>query len=175
MDVKTAFLNGELEKEVYMKQPEGFPSSNGEQLVCKLKKSIYGLKQASHQWYLKFHNIISSFGFVKNIMDQCIYLKDIGEVSYVIGIKIHRDRFQGILGLSQETYINKVLERFRMKDCSPSVSPIVNGDRFNLNQCPKNDLENEQMKNIPYASAVGSLMYAQVCTRPDIAFIIEML
>ena len=75
MDVKTTFLNGELEEEVYMKQPEGFPSSDGEQLVCKLKKSIYGLKQASRQWYLKFHNIISSFGFVENVMDQCIYLK----------------------------------------------------------------------------------------------------
>ncbi|RVW19122.1 Retrovirus-related Pol polyprotein from transposon TNT 1-94 [Vitis vinifera] len=63
MDVKTTFFNGELEEEVYMKQPEGFPFSDGEQLVCKLKKSIYGLKQASRQWYLKFHNIISSFGF----------------------------------------------------------------------------------------------------------------
>ncbi|RVW23780.1 Retrovirus-related Pol polyprotein from transposon TNT 1-94 [Vitis vinifera] len=215
MDVKTTFLNGELEEKVYMKQPEGFPSSDGEQLVCKLKKSIYGLKQASRQWYLKFHNIISSFGFVENVMDQCIYLKvsgskvcflvlyvddillatndkgllheakqflsknfdmkDMGEASYVIGIKIHRDRFQGILGLSQETYINKVLERFQMKNCSPSVSPIVKGDRFNLKQCPKNDLEREQMKNIPYASAVGSLMYAQVCTRPDIAFAVGML
>uniref|UniRef100_A0A2N9I1B8 Retrovirus-related Pol polyprotein from transposon TNT 1-94 n=1 Tax=Fagus sylvatica TaxID=28930 RepID=A0A2N9I1B8_FAGSY len=215
MDVKTAFLNGDLEEEVYMKQPEGFPSSDGEHLVCKLKKSIYGLKQASRQWYLKFHNVISSFGFVENIMDQCIYqkvsgskicflvlyvddillatndkgllhevkqflsknfdMKDMGEASYVIGIKIHRDRFQGILGLSQETYINKILKRFRMNDCSPSVAPIVKGDRFNLNQCPKNDLEREQMKNIPYASAVGSLMYAQVCTRPDIAFAVGML
>jgi hypothetical protein len=164
---------------------------------------------------LKFHSVISSFGFVENIMDQCIYqkvngskicflvlyvddillttndkgllhevkqflsknfdMKDMGEASYVIGIKIHRDRFQGILGLSQETYINKVLERFRMNDCSPSVAPIVKGDRFNLNQCPKNDLEREQMKTIPYASAVGSLMYAQVCTRPDIAFAVGML
>ena len=69
MDVKTAFLNGELDKEVYMKQPEGFTSSDGEQLVCKLKKSIYGLKQASRQWYLKFHNVISSFGFIENVMD----------------------------------------------------------------------------------------------------------
>ena len=60
-------------------------------------------------------------------------MKDMGEVSYVIGIKIHRDRFQGILGLSQETYINKVLEIFWMKNCSLSVSPIVKGDRFNLN------------------------------------------
>ena len=215
MDVKTAFLNGNLEEEVYMKQPEGFFSSDGEHLVCKLNKSIYGLKQASRQWYLKFHNVITSFGFEENVMDQCIYqkvsgskicflvlyvddillatndrgllhevkqflsknfdMKDMGEASYVIGIKIHRDRLRGVLGLSQETYINKVLERFRMKDCSPSVAPIVKGDKFNLDQCPKNDFEREQMKTIPYASAVGSLMYAQVCTRPDIAFVVGML
>ena len=215
MDVKTAFLNGDLEEEVYMKQPEGFSSSVGEHLVCKLRKSIYGLKQASRQWYFKFHEVISSFGFVENLMDQCIYqkvsgskicflvlyvddillatndkdllhevkqflsknfdMKDMGEASYVIGIKIYRDRPRGILGLSQETYIDKLLERFRMKDCSPSVAPIVKGDRFNLNQCPKNNFERESMKNIPYASVVGSLMYAQVCTRPDIAFIVGML
>ncbi|XP_068638422.1 secreted RxLR effector protein 161-like [Aristolochia californica] len=98
-----------------------------------------------------------------------------GEASYVIGIKILRDRFQGILGLSQETYINKILERFRMNDCSPSLAPIAKGDRFNLNQCLKNDLEREQMKDIPYASTVGSLMYVQVSTRPDITFLIGML
>ena len=62
-----------------------------------------------------------------------------------------------------------------MKDYSPSIAPIVKCDRFNLNQCPKNELEKEQMKNIPYAFAMGSLMYAQVCTRPDIAFIVGML
>ena len=175
--MKTTFLNGELEEEVYMKQPEGFSSSQGEHLVCKLKKSIYGLKQASRPWYLKFHDVISSFGFEENIMDQCIYqkvsggkihflilyvddillatndrgfmhevkqflsnhfdMKDMGDASNVISIKIFRDRHNGILGLSQETYINRVLERFRVKDCSPSVALILKGDRFNLNQCPK--------------------------------------
>ena len=69
IDVKTTFLNGNIEEVVYMKQPKGFSSSGGEHLVCKLKKSIYGLKQASRQWYLKFHDVISSFGFVENIMD----------------------------------------------------------------------------------------------------------
>ena len=83
-----------------------------------------------------------------------------GKASYVIGIKIHRDRHRGILSLSQETYINKVLERFQIKDCSPSVAPIVKGDKFNLNQCSKNDFEREQMKNIPYASSVRSTMHA---------------
>ena len=112
---------------------------------------------------------------VKQFLSENFDMKDMGDASYVIGIKIHRDRFRGILGLSQETYINKVLERFRMKDCSPSIAPIVKDDRFNLNQCPKNDLERNQMKNIPYGSAVGSLMYAQVCTRPDITFAIGML
>ena len=87
-------------------------------------------------------------------------MKDMGDATYVIGIKIHRNKFLGLLGLSQEIYINKVLERFRMKDCSPSTAPIVKSDRFNLDQCPKNDLEREQMKNIPYVSDVGSLMYA---------------
>ena len=69
MDVKMAFLNGNLEEEVYMKQPEGFSYSEGEHLVCKLKKSIYGLKQESRQWYLKFHEVITSFDFEENIMD----------------------------------------------------------------------------------------------------------
>ncbi|KAK8559286.1 hypothetical protein V6N12_042565 [Hibiscus sabdariffa] len=102
-------------------------------------------------------------------------MEDMGDASYVIGIKIHCNRHKGVLSLSQETYINKVLERFWMKICSPSVAPIMKGDKFNLNQCPKNEFEKEQMQNIPYASIVGSLLYAQVCTRPNIAFVIGML
>ena len=88
---------------------------------------------------------------VKQFLSKNFDMKDIGEASYVIGIKIHRDRSRSILGLSHETYINKVLERFRMKDCSPSVAPIMNDDKLSLNQCSKNDLEKESLKNIPYA------------------------
>ena len=215
MDVKTTFLNGDLEEEVYMKQPEGFSFSESEHLVRKLNKSIYDLKQTSRQWYLKFHEVISSFGFEENVMDNCIYhndsgsmicylvlyvvdillatndlgtlhevkqflsknfdMKDIGEASYVIGIEIHRERSRGILGLYKETYINKVLKRFLMEICSPIVAPMVKGDRFSLDQCLKNDLEREQMRDIPYPSAVGSLMYAQVCTRPNISYVVGVL
>ena len=122
---------------------------------------------------------------VKQFLSKSFYLKDMGDESYVISIKIHRDIHQSTLGLSQEPYINKLLKKFRMKDCSASVAPIKKGDKFNLNQCPKNDLESEQMKNVFYASAVESfisyafvvesLMYAQVCTRPNISFVVGML
>ena len=215
MDVKTAFLNGNLNEEVYMDQPMGFIEKGKEHMVCKLKRSIYGLKQASRQWYLKFNDTIVSFGFEENIIDRCIYLKvcgskfiflilyvddillatndlhllhetkrflsnnfeikDMGEVTYVIGIEIFRNRSLGMLGLYQKSYINKVLERFRMQNCSASPVPIQKGDKFSLMQCPHNDLERKQMQAIPYASVVGSMMYAQICTRLDISFVVGML
>ena len=102
-------------------------------------------------------------------------MKDLGDASFVLGIQILRDRSQGILRLSQKGYIEKVLSRFGMSSCSPGETPVAKGDKFSLSQCPKNDLEIKEMQKIPYASAVGSLMYAQVCTRPDIAFIVGML
>ena len=69
MDVKTAFLNGNLDEEIYMEQPKGFAKKDKEHLGCKLKKSIYGLKQTSRQWYLKFNDTITSFGFKENAVD----------------------------------------------------------------------------------------------------------
>jgi len=85
MDVKTVFLNGDLEENVYKDQPIGFSVKEKEHMVCKLKKSIYGLKQASCQWYLKFNGTIVSFGFNENTVDWCIYLKVSGsEVIFLI-------------------------------------------------------------------------------------------
>ena len=63
MDVKTTFLNGDLEENVYMAQPKGFVVEGKERMGCRLKKSIYGLKQALRQWYLKFDSTIRKFGF----------------------------------------------------------------------------------------------------------------
>jgi len=112
---------------------------------------------------------------MKQFLYKSFDMKNMGEVSYFIGVMIYRYRPQEILGLSQEIYINKVLERLWMKDCSPSIAPLVKGGMFNLNQCPKNYIEMKQMNNIPNDSAVGSLMYARVCTRPDITFAMRML
>ena len=111
----------------------------------------------------------------KKFLTKNFEMKDLGEASFVLGIKILRDRSQGVLGLSQKSYIDKVLSRFGMKDCKSGDTPISKGDKFSLKQCPSNDLERNEMQKIPYASIVGSLMYAQVCTRSDIAFIVGVL
>jgi len=75
MDVKTAFLNGELEEEIYMDQPDGFVVKGEERKVCKLLKSLYGLKQAPKQWHEKFDRTLTSVGFVVNEADKCVYYR----------------------------------------------------------------------------------------------------
>ena len=62
-----------------------------------------------------------------------------------------------------------------MQQCKPGIAPVCKGDKLSLSQCPHSDIEKAQMKNVPYASALGSIMYAQVCTRPDIAFATGLL
>jgi Reverse transcriptase (RNA-dependent DNA polymerase) len=78
MNVKTVFLNGNIDEIIYMKQPKNFETGDPKSMVCRLKKFIYGLKQVSRQWYLKFHNIVSSEGFKPNLVDECIYFKFCG-------------------------------------------------------------------------------------------------
>jgi hypothetical protein len=75
MDVKTTFLNGDVLENVYMAQPKGFAMKRKEHIGCHMNKSIYGLKQASRQWYLKFDETIRNFGFKENEEDNCIYTK----------------------------------------------------------------------------------------------------
>ena len=83
MNVKTTFLNGDIEETIYMMQLKNFESKESKHSVCKLKKSIYCLKQTSCQWYRKFNQVITSFGFKENTVDQCIYNK-ISESKFII-------------------------------------------------------------------------------------------
>jgi hypothetical protein len=102
-------------------------------------------------------------------------MKDLGEASYILGIKIHRDRKNGVLGLSQKAYCEKIQKKYNMHARNATPSPIVKGNSFGKFQCLNNQYGIDQMKAVPYASAVGSLQYAQVCTRPDLAFITGVL
>jgi hypothetical protein len=79
------------------------------------------------------------------------------------------------LGLSQKAYLEKFLKKFSMHACNPMPAPIANGDKYVSFQSLRNQYEIDQMKSVPYASVVGSLMYAQVCTHPDLNFVTGML
>jgi hypothetical protein len=178
MDVKMAFLNGDLLKNVYMAQPNSFAIKGKEHMGYHLRKSIYGLKQASREWYLKFDETIRSFDFKENEEDNCIYakfrsrkfiflilyvddillassdvsllletkrffssnfdMKDLGEASFVLEIKIHRDRRNGVLGLSQKAYLEKVLKKVSMHACNPTLAPIIKGDKYESFQSSNN-------------------------------------
>jgi hypothetical protein len=215
IDIRIAFLNGELNEEIYMDQPLGFKTKGQERKVCKLKRSIYGLKQASRQWNVKFHQAILKDGFTMMEEDHCVYLKrsnnsfiilflyvddiliarnskemidtakkwlssnfemkDMGEASYVLGVKIIRDRSKRFLGLTQETYIKKMLERYHMQDSKPIDTPVDKSLSLSCDMCPKTLEEKEKMSRVPYASAVGSLMYAMMYTRPDICYAVGLV
>ena len=215
MDVKTAFLNGYLDESIYMMQPEGFIVEGQEQKVCKLLRSIYGLKQASRSWNLRFDETIKTFGFEQNVDEPCVYkyiketkvvflvlyiddilligndigllsdvkkwlvekfqMKDLGQASYVLGIQIIRDRKNKLLALSQASYIDKVLARFSMQNSKKGQLPTRHGIILSKEKCPKTPQEEEDIRRVPYASVVGSLMYAMLCTRPDICYAIGIV
>jgi hypothetical protein len=111
----------------------------------------------------------------KRFLSSNFDMNDLGEVSFVLGIETRRDRRKGILGLSQNAYLEKVLKKFSMHAYNPMPAPIVKGDKYWSFQSPKNQYEIDQMKSVPYASAVGSLMCDQVCTRSDLVFMTGML
>jgi hypothetical protein len=92
-----------------------------------------------------------------------------GEAAYVLGIKIYRDRSRWLLALSRSTYLDKVLKRFRMEDSKRGFLPIMKGVSLSVTQCPTKEKEKSKMANILYASGIGSIMYAMLSTRPDVA------
>ena len=102
-------------------------------------------------------------------------MKDMSEGSYVLRVKILRDRSRRLLGLSQETYIKKVLERFQMQTCKPVNTPLRKGSTLSLSMYPQTLQEKEKMARIVYSTVVGSLMYAMMCTQPDICHAIGLV
>lgn len=208
LDVKTAFLNGDLHEELYMFQPTGFEIEGQEDLVCRLNKSLYGLKQASRSWNEKFNNFLVQYGFSQSKADPCVYtikteteltimaiwvddgivcsslqsrLEDIvrylenvfemthGDVECFVGIQIRRNPERNLIHISQEKYIEKILEKFQMENCYPKTVPADPHARLS------NNAERDPKDSFPFREAVGSLMFAATCTRPDIAFAVNQV
>ena len=116
MDVKTAFLNGDLDEEVYMEQPEGFVMLGNEKKVCKLIKSLYGLKQVPKYWHEKFDSVILSHDFRHNNADKCIYSKFTDEYGVIICLYVDDLLIVGT-NMNGVTETKKYLvSSFKMKD-----------------------------------------------------------
>ena len=101
-------------------------------------------------------------------------MKDLGEATYILGIKIYRDRTKRLLGLSQSTYIDKMLKRFSMEQSKRGYIPMVSGITLSKSMCPQTQDERTHMNMIPYALAIGSIMYAMLCTRPDVSYALSV-
>ena len=100
-------------------------------------------------------------------------MKDLGASNFILGMEIKRDQERRKLWLNQRKYVKTILQRFNMKEGKLVKVPISIGVKLSSDQCPKTQEEDEDMSHVPYFSAVGSFMYAMVCTRPDIAHAVE--
>ncbi|GJR40743.1 retrotransposon protein, putative, ty1-copia subclass [Tanacetum coccineum] len=184
MDVKTAFLNGYLNEEVYMEQPEGF----NKRFDDEIKKfgfsqnhdepCVYVKASGSYVTFLILYvddilimgNNIPMLQDVKSYLGRCFAIKDLGEAAYILGIKIYRDRSKRLIGLCQSAYIEKILKRFYMENSKRGTIPMQEKLKLSKSQGASTPDEIQRMQNIPYALAVGSIMYAVRCTRLDVAF-----
>lgn len=201
-DVKTAFLYGELDEDVYMKQPIGFDDKTGR--VCKLRKSLYGLKQASRCWNIKFKAFIEKFGFSVCDSDPCVFISIKDDDIAILAIYVD----DGIVIGNSEEIIDSVISHlqreFEVKTIKlgcflgieiqhlPNGSIFVNQEayarkvleKFSMSECnalaipadPNQVLEkfdNCEQVNYPYRQLVGSLMYLAIGTRPDIAYAVS--
>lgn len=200
-DIKTAFLNGDLEEEIYMRQPEGFDDGSGR--VCKLKKSLYGLKQASRCWNVAFVNCLLEFGLRQCKSDPCVFIGS-GDGMLILGIYVD----DGILAAESEKDVSQLMAkltgRFEMSACKfglflgMEVKRLDSGDiqisqrsysekvleRFGMSEAhpvgtPTIGADGpvvaaEEVIKFPYRAAVGSLLYLAVVSRPDLSFAVGM-
>lgn len=207
MDVKSAFLNGYLEEEVYIEQPPGYSIQGKEDKVYRLKKALYGLKQAPRAWNTRIDEYFRRNGFIKSphehtlytkkngyrdIMIVCLYvddmiftgnnpgmsddfkkamtkefeMTDIGEMSYFLGVEVKQ--MQDGIFVSQKKYAEQILNKFKMKDCKPVVTPADPGMKLSV------DSTRESINPTLFKSLVGSLRYLTI-TRPDITYAVGLV
>eukprot|EP00253_Pinus_taeda_P023607 PITA_23607 len=114
MDIKTTFLNGVIEEEVYIEQPKGFETHEKKSHVCRLKKALYRLKQAPRRWLIEDckKNLATKFD-----------MKDLGQMDYFLGLEVWQQKSEIFLG--QGRYATEILKRFKMQDCRPMATPMI--------------------------------------------------
>ncbi|WVZ04917.1 hypothetical protein V8G54_018263 [Vigna mungo] len=168
LDVKTAFLHGDLDEEIYMRCLE----ERKKNMMCRLKKSLY---KSSYIILLLYVDDMLVVGLdmdeirsLKQQLSKEFDMKDLGPAKRILECKSQE------ISKSAE-YINRVLQRFNMRDTKEVSTPLASHFNLSKEQSPQTEKEKESMAKIPYASAIGSLMYAMVCTRPDIGHAVRVV
>ncbi|KAH9684927.1 hypothetical protein KPL70_013734 [Citrus sinensis] len=164
MDVKTAFLHGELQEEIVMDQPEGEISE---------RRRIYLLLYVD-DILIACHDK-AEIDQLKRLLSSEFEMKDIGHAKKILGVEIIRNRKAGTMFLTQKDYIEKVLVRFGMNESKPVQTPLASHFKLSAAMCPQTAAEQQEMSEVPYSNAVGSLMYAMVLTRPDISHALSVV
>ncbi|KAK8547442.1 hypothetical protein V6N12_031579 [Hibiscus sabdariffa] len=147
--------------------PAAFGSAKADQFPADYLKSQINLQQANE-------HLSPTLQSIKTWLSSCFSMTDLGEAAYILGVKIYRDRSRRLLGLSQSTYIDKVLKRFSMEESKRGFLPMRHGISLSKEMCPSTPQERERMSQLPYASAIGSIMYAMICTQPDLSYALSM-
>ena len=120
----------------------------------------------------------SNMDHIKGLKRQLAHafsMKDLGVAKKILGMKIHRDRKNRKLMLSRVDYVEKVLQRFSMENAKAVSTPLLGHLKLTKEMCPKTQEEEDKMSKVPYTLAIGSLMYAMVCTRPTIAHVVGVI
>ncbi|KAH9649072.1 hypothetical protein KPL70_025842 [Citrus sinensis] len=174
MDVKIAFLHGELQEEIVMQQPEG----------CSYDYFVY-FKETSGGEMIYFLLYVDDMltvchdreeiNHLKKRLKREFEMKELGEAKRILGMDIIINRSKKSLFLTQQSYIQKVLVRFGMNYGKQVLTPLASHFKLFAAQCPQTEAEQQKMVCIPYSSAVGSLMYAMVLTRPDISHVVSLV
>ncbi|WVY89497.1 hypothetical protein V8G54_035011 [Vigna mungo] len=181
MDVKSAFLNGFLQEEIYVKQPNGFVIKGQEEKVYLLKKTLYGLKQAPRVWYSRINDHLMHLGFQKSVSEITLYVRhdgsnlalieefkqemkklfemtDLGLMTYFLGMEITQKKNE--IFICQKKYAKEILKKFHLGECKPMNTP--------MNQKEKLIKEDgtDKVDEAYFRSLIGCLMYL-TSIRPD--------
>nr|GEW29330.1 hypothetical protein [Tanacetum cinerariifolium] len=175
MDVKTVFLNGNLQEEVYVSQPDGFVDQDNPNHVYKLKKALYGLKQAPRAWYDLLSSFMISQDFSKGSVDPTLFIRRngndlllmsmMGKISFILGLQISQSP-RGIF-INQSKYALESLKKYGFKSYDLVDTPMVEKSKMN------EDTKGKVVDSLHYCGMIGTLLYL-TASRPDLQFAICM-